>query len=225
MVHGGGWRHGDKANKNFIKNKVSHWVPRGIIVISVNYPLMHTAPIKQAHAVAKALATAQHEVSQWGGNLNAFVLLGHSAGAHLVSLISADPTIATSFNVLPWLGTISIDTAAYNVVKIMNRRHLHLYDDVFGSNPNTWKKVSPTLLLKKKIVPFLAVCSSQRVFSCSQAQEFANKAQSFGSRIEVLPIDMNHKEINGKLGIPSCYTASVDKFLKSLGTLLSERLK
>jgi acetyl esterase/lipase len=224
MVHGGGWRHGDKANKSFTKNKVSHWVPHGIIVISVNYPLLHTTPIKQAHAVAKALAAAQHEASQWGGNPKAFVLLGHSAGAYLVSLVSTDPTIAASYNVLPWLGTISLDTAAYDVVKLMNRHHLSLYDDAFGSDSDIWKKASPALQLKGKIPPFLTVCSSKRIFSCSQAYKFAQKARGFGSPVKVLPVDMTHREINIKLGLPSDYTTSVDKFLKSLGTLLSERL-
>src|SRR5438128_2634268 len=34
MVHGGGWKHGDKAMNRVVENKVKRWLPKGIIVVS-----------------------------------------------------------------------------------------------------------------------------------------------------------------------------------------------
>lgn len=225
MVHGGGWRRGDKSARGVVQNKVAHWVPRGVVVISVDYPLLPTPPLEQARFIARALAVAQRDAPQWGGDPHAFVLVGHSAGSHLVSLISAEPALATSQGALPWLGTVALDSAAFDVTTIMQGRHFRLYDEAFGSDPATWAAASPTLQLRAKIAPFLAVCSSRRADSCAQANAFAAKARALGSRVEVLPVDMRHGEINADLGLPSAYTAAVDRFLAGLAPALARRLR
>src|SRR5262245_14429444 len=48
MVHGGAWRFGDKTNKRVVDNKVAHWVPQGVIFVSVNYRMIpDAAPVVQ----------------------------------------------------------------------------------------------------------------------------------------------------------------------------------
>lgn len=225
MVHGGGWRRGDKAAQNVIFNKVAHWVPRGIIVVSVDYPLLPAAaPLQQAHDVALALAVAQRDAPGWGGDPRKFVLMGHSAGAHLVSLISAEPSLATSQGALPWLGTVALDSAAYDVTTIMRARHFRLYDEAFGANPSDWAAASPTQQLQSRIAPLLAVCSSLRADSCPQAGAFADKARAFGTRVQVLPEALQHGNLDGALGQPSAYTSAVDAFLASLDPAFAARL-
>lgn len=92
MVHGGAWRVGDKAGRGVVENKVARWVPKGIIFISANYRLLPGAdPLVQAGDIALAMAKAQANAEKWGGDPAKFVLMGHSAGAHLVSLVSANP--------------------------------------------------------------------------------------------------------------------------------------
>ena len=226
MVHGGGWRRGDKTARRVVQNKVSHWVPRGIVVISVDYPMLPaTPPVQQARNVAEALVTAQRDASRWGADPRKFVLMGHSAGAHLVSLISAEPALATGQGALPWLGTVALDSAAFNVATIMQARHLRLYDDAFGNDPATWAALSPIVQLQAKIAPFLAVCSSLRSDSCPQADAFVDKARGFGSRAQALSEALRHGAINEGLGLPSAYTSAVDGFLASLDPAQADRLR
>ena len=45
MVHGGGWRHGDKAMGRVVQEKVNRWVPKGFILISINYRMLPDAPV------------------------------------------------------------------------------------------------------------------------------------------------------------------------------------
>lgn len=226
MVHGGGWRRGDKTARGVVQNKVSHWGPRGIIVISVDYPMLPEAsPLQQAQFVARALATAQRDAPRWGGDPHGFVLMGHSAGAHLVSLISAKPGLAMSEGALPWLGTVALDSAAYDVAAVMQAPHLRLYDAAFGSDPVNWAALSPIVQLRTKIAPLLAVCSSLRSDSCPQADAFADKARGFGSHVQVLPEAMRHGAINATLGQSSAYTSAVDGFLAGLDPALADRLR
>ncbi|MFO1474833.1 MAG: alpha/beta hydrolase [Lysobacterales bacterium] len=217
MVHGGGWRRGDKDAAGVVNNKVEHWLPKGYIVISVGYRLVpDVTPIGEAQDVAKALAMAQDKARSWGGDPSRFVLMGHSAGAHLVALVSADTSITSRNGVSPWLGTVALDSGAYNVVEIMQRQHFSFYDDAFGSDPAALGGGIPDLAADPRDRADALVCSSQRADSCSQAQAFADKAKSLGGRVSVYPIDMRHGEINAQLGAPGDLTVQVDNFLHSL---------
>jgi len=217
MVHGGGWRRGDKDAAGVVNNKVEHWLPKGYIVVSAGYRLVpDVTPMDEAQDIAKALAFAQGKARSWGGDPARFVLMGHSAGAHLVSLLSAAPSIAGNAGAGSWLGTVVLDSAAYNVVDIMQKRHLGLYDEAFGKDPQLWRDASPLLRLSGAPVPMLLVCASQRADSCAQAQAFADKAGSLGGRVGVYPIAMRHGEINAQLGAPGDLTVQVDNFLHAL---------
>jgi acetyl esterase/lipase len=217
MVHGGAWRFGDKSNSSVYKNKVDHWVANGFIFISVNYRMLPDADVlTQANDVALALAKAQTLARAWGGDPDKFILMGHSAGAHLIALISSAPSIATSVGAEQWLGSVLLDSAAFDVVKIMEAPHYRLYDMPFGADKNYWIKCSPLYQLKTLTSPILAVCSARREDSVSQSKIYVEKALSFGSKASVLPVDMSHGEINGELGLNNEYTKSVDAFIESL---------
>lgn len=219
MVHGGAWRFGDKAADGVITNKIDHWLPKGYILVSPNYRMSPPKPLQQADDVARALAAAQAQAKEWGGDPKKFVVMGHSAGAHLVSLLASDPSIATAQGVEhPWLGTIALDSAAFDVARIMQSRHLPLYDRVFADDPTLWRDASPFHRLKAKPQqPFMAVCSTHRPASCQQADAFAHKVGKFGGRVEVLKVAKSHADINHELGTSGDYTTSVDAFLTSLG--------
>ncbi len=220
MVHGGGWRRGDKAMNRMVENKVNRWVPQGIIFISINYRMLPDAdPLAQANDVALALAKAQSLTSTWGGNSKRFIIMGHSAGAHLVALITAKPSLAKEQGAQPWLGTVMLDSAGYDIEKVMTSKHMDLYNNAFGTDTNFWHKASPSDQMTQKTVPMLAVCSTQRKDQpCpKQAQPFVDKAVAFGTKASTLPEALSHGEINENLGLPGDYTDKVERFMRSVG--------
>lgn len=226
MVHGGAWAIGDKASSQVVRHKAARWLPRGLLFISVNYRMLPKAdPLEQARDVARALAFAQQQAASWGGDAGRFVLMGHSAGAHLVSLLAANPDLAREQGAQPWLGTVSLDSAAFDVPAIMKARHARLYDRAFGQDPTFWAASSPLHQLKQAQAPLLAVCSSRRDDACPQARGFADKAKALGMRVTVLPQDRSHGEINNELGEPGAYTEAVEDFLRSLDERLAQALK
>ncbi len=214
FVHGGAWAFGDKSNHQVIEPKVAHWVEQGYIVISTNYRMLPTPVAQQADDVAAAIASAQSQAGLWGADPQRFVLMGHSAGAHLVALIAAGAHTAT--RPLPWRGTVLLDSAALDVPMIMNHRHLGLYDRAFGADPRQWDAVSPIAQLGRGTAPMLAVCSSRRKESCPTSDRFTAQANGLGGRVRVLREDLSHGEINASLGAPSDYTTQVDAFLQSV---------
>lgn len=226
MVHGGGWRAGDKRMAKVVDNKAARWLPLGFVFVSVNNRLLPQAdPLDQVHDIAQALALAQSRAGRWGADPAQFVLMGHSAGAHLVALLAASPTLATQHNVRPWLGTIALDSAAMDVPAIMQHRHYRLYDPAFGTNPAYWAATSPLQQLHAGVQPLLAVCSTRRDDSCNQALAFTRKADRVGVRAEVLRQDLSHTDINAQLGLPGDYTAGVERFMSSLSPEVAQRLR
>jgi acetyl esterase/lipase len=218
MVHGGGWRTGDKASAGVVGNKAMRWLPRGFVFVSVNNRLLPKAgPLEQAKDVAKALSTVQAQAASWGADPTRIILMGHSAGAHLVALLASSPAIVSGQGAKPWLGTIALDSAALDVVTIMESAHLRLYDNAFGSKPEYWRASSPLHRLAGKPAPMLLVCSSERKGSCPAAQRFAEKGVSLEGKVIVLPVALSHKQINSDLGTAGAYTESVESFIRSLG--------
>jgi arylformamidase len=154
MVHGGGWRYGDKANRGVADSKIARWVPRGYVFVSVNYRMLPDADLlAQAEDGAVALRVAQEHAQAWGADPERFILMGHSAGAHLVSLLSAQPSRALARGAKPWLGAIVIDSAALDVEAVMSAPHLPLYDDAFGTNPDYWRSACPSHALSSAARP------------------------------------------------------------------------
>lgn len=215
LVHGGAWMIGDKSSAKVTRNKVKHYLPLGINIISINYKMLPNAtPDKQALSIVKAIEFIKSNNTTLNVDANKIVLMGHSAGAHLIDLINAKPY---SFNIEPtWLGVISLDSGALDVTKIMAIPHFSFYDTAFGKDNNYHILMSPTLQLTNKAKPIFLVCSSQRLNSCPQSESYKEVADSLNVKSQVYPIDMSHKEINDKLGLEQKYTADVDKFLKDL---------
>ncbi|GAB3345846.1 alpha/beta hydrolase [Lysobacter tyrosinilyticus] len=217
LVHGGGWRFGDKRADNLVRAKIVHWTAQGYIIVSANYRMLPDAdPLTQAHDVAVAVATAQRDSARWGGDPDRFVLMGHSAGAHLSALLAAAPPLLAQVHARPVRGAVLLDSAVLDTERFMAKPHLKLYDDAFGDDPAYWRATSAYAQLRAPGVPLLAVCSARRRESCPQAHALTAQANRLGRRAQVLEQDLSHGEINSELGQPSAYTAAVDRYLQSL---------
>ena len=231
MVHGGGWCVGDKGGAMMTENKAARWLPKGFVFISINYPMINDGRIALAQAshVAKAAAFVQANAQKWGGDPTKLVLMGHSAGAHLVSLVNASAKIRQANGMRPILGTVSLDAGAIDVVKQMPNVYPFLktrYREAFGTTEAEWITASPFHQIDASAAPWLGVCSSTRKDDpCGQAKAYADKSNRLGIKAAVQPERKNHSAINKELGKPGDYTSKVESFMASLDPLLAQLLK
>jgi acetyl esterase/lipase len=88
FVHGGEWTRGDKAN---VSSKPKFFNDNGVVFVSVNYRLSpadkHPA---QVDDVATAIAWVKKHIDQFGGDPSKIVIMGHSAGCHIVMLTALE---------------------------------------------------------------------------------------------------------------------------------------
>lgn len=227
MVHGGGWCVGDKAAPGVTENKVVRWVDRGFAFVSVNYPMVSEGAdaLAQASEVAKAVAFVQAHARAWGADPTRVVLMGHSAGAHLVSLVDASEPLRRRAGMGPVLATVSLDAGAIDVVRQMPMVYPFLkvrYREAFGETEAEWIAASPFHQLDRQASPWLGVCSTTRKDDpCGQAQAYADKRRQLGLRAAVLPEAMNHGAINKQLGEAGAYTTAVESFLAGLDPVVA----
>jgi acetyl esterase/lipase len=212
------------------QNKVARWTPKGFLFVSVNYPMVSQGSdaLAQAHHIARAVAFIQRNAKGWGGDPNRLILIGHSAGAHLVSLVNADAKLRAMENARP-LGVISLDAGAIDVVQQMPRVYPAMklrYREAFGESEAGWIAASPLHQLDGGAAPWLGVCSTRRKDDpCGQARAYAEKSQSLGVRAVVLPEAKSHGEINKEVGLPGDYTEAIERFMASLDPLVATLLK
>jgi acetyl esterase/lipase len=91
MVHGGAWMIGDNRCCGLYSAVGEFLAGQGIGCVVANYRLSpavkHPEHIKD---VARAFAWTHKHIAEFGGRPDRIYLLGHSAGGHLVSLLTTD---------------------------------------------------------------------------------------------------------------------------------------
>ncbi len=185
-VHGGGWAIGDKAKQ--FDDKRNYFEALGYVLFSINYrlspvdsnglpnDLLNSERIKfpiHPQDVASAINHIYTHVQQYGGDKNKIVILGHSAGAHLSTLVAIEPQFLAVYGLNPkdiFKGVANFDTESYNItqhladygitpdndqatVEINNyldddpstpyHKTVITYLNAFGKNPDNWSNASP----------------------------------------------------------------------------------
>lgn len=111
LVHGGAWIMGDNRCSGLYSSVGEFLAGRGIGVVMPNYRLApgfkHPAPIQD---LARVVHWTHEHIRGYGGDPARIVLMGHSAGGHLVSLLSTDATYLQSvgLQLCDIKGTISV---------------------------------------------------------------------------------------------------------------------
>jgi arylformamidase len=210
MIHGGGWRTGDKANASQGKQKASFFTGHGFVYVSVNYRLspavQHPAHVED---VAKALAWLADHIASYGGDPERIFLMGHSAGAHLAALVISDESYLSSFGKSParLKGVILLDSAAYDIARTVEgfsegAGARSLYENAFGADRQTWVQASPINHIdsKENLPPFL-VFYTARESSETISKEFVQALQKAGvPAVAVLARGKNHQTLNRDIG-------------------------
>jgi arylformamidase len=226
FVHGGGWKRGDKSDATGL-DKVTHWGAAGYAFASINYRLVPEATVEQEAAdVASALAWLRAHAAAMGIDPARIVLMGHSAGAHLVALVGTDPRyLAGAGMALSDLrGIIALDGAAYDVpaqVGAAGPLMRRTYAEAFGSDPARQRALSPTLQAAAPNAPAFLLIHVDRDDGKLQAEALGAALAQAGTPAQVEAVGgtglRGHMALNRELGSASSpATAIVDAWLRKV---------
>ncbi|AQA00460.1 esterase [Sphingopyxis sp. QXT-31] len=224
FVHGGGWKRGSKDNATG-RFKAEHYPGQGYAFASIDYRLVPASAVEQqAEDVAMAVRALIDDAERLGIDRRRIVLMGHSAGAHLVALVGTDESylksVGLSFDDIT--GVIPIDGAAYDVPAQMKDGPPIMqktYMQAFGSDPARQAKLSPKFQAEAPNAPDFLLLYVQRPDGVRQAKALGTALTAAGSRVEhgSSPGEglQGHAEINRRLGDPGyAPTTAVDVWLK-----------
>lgn len=222
-VHGGGWSFGDK--RTALGSKGSYFATRGYAFASVNYRLVPQATVEQQAAdVASAIARLRRDAARLGIDPDRFIVMGHSAGAHLAALVATDPAYLRAAGVPDGAirGAVLLDGAGYDVARqIAAPGNLlpTMYVTAFGTDPARQRALSPIAHAAAPNAPdWLILPVATRADSRAQSDGLAAALRMGGARVTVTPVpDSSHMKLNRNLGTTGDFaTQAVDAFVAQL---------
>jgi len=206
--HGGAWTTGDKQPADY---KPEAFNQSGWVYVSANYRLSPLADIPaQAEDFAAAIAWVKQNIHEYRGDPNKIFIGGHSAGAHLVALVSTDETYLENqgMRLDDLKGVVVLDTQIFDIksyVQYTGGVLPAVYANIFGNTEELWQLASPAAFIKpgKNIPPMLVAHTmtggTSRVEENARFVRLLNEA---GVAAELLPTEKTHLEINSELGKP-----------------------
>lgn len=223
FVHGGGWKRGSKDNADG-SWKAPHYTASGYAYASINYRLVPEATVEQQGAdVAAALRFLLDRAGPLGIDRTRVVIMGHSAGAHLVALVGTDEQYlkGAGLSLRDIDGVLPIDGAAYDVAAQMKdggRMMQDTYTQAFGTDPARQAALSPTLQAGAPNAASFLIIHVQRRDGVAQAKALQEALRKAGTPTERRDFPgtglTGHAEINRQLGNPDyAATPVVDDWL------------
>ena len=137
------------------------------------------------------------------------VLVGHSAGAHLVALVGTDPAWfrAAGLKLSDVRGIVPLDGAAYDVPRQLDigAPPMHnTYVQAFGKDPVRQRKLSPTFQAAAPNAPQFLILHVQRPDGIEQSNKLAAALKKAGTPVEIQGFPgtglRGHAQINRQLG-------------------------
>jgi len=158
-VHGGGWQRGDKSNLFYGGPFIgAAMAKRGFICVVVGYRVGNAFPdpiLDVAAAVKWTLANIQ----KYGGDPNRLFLSGHSAGAHLASLLVCTAKYMNKHEIphdaikgvmcISGIYTVGNPFSETESLQTMFYRKFYV-NPTFGNDPKIWNKASPIHHITKR---------------------------------------------------------------------------
>jgi acetyl esterase/lipase len=220
-VHGGGWRRGDKAGAQ-VERKAAWAESLGAALVSVNYRL--STPESgvrwpdHGEDVAAAVAWVQAEGATIGLDPDRLVLVGHSAGAHLVSIVGTDPSLLTGAGADP----VGVDcVVALDVdYDLADAAGQALIANAFGTDPDVLAAASPPIQVGRNGAPSASffVVTRGGPPRIAKAQGFRDVINDSGGTAQLLDATgYSHAEVSSQLGAPAdtLVTPPVTDFVRS----------
>lgn len=225
-VHGGGWAIGDKNNQ--LVTKLNWAYAEGYVFVSVNYRLSETGSgVKfpdHPNDVADALKWTYQHIGDYGGDSSRIGLMGHSAGAHLVALLSVDNSylIHRHLPLHTIKGTVCLDTEGYDVRHVLtDEPNNSIYRNAFGTDPAGWDAASPQyhVLHGSNVMPPFFMVTRGLNDRVTAAETFRNALQSKSVPVQLINANpYTHERVNDRAGDPddAKFTPQMTSFYRGI---------
>lgn len=199
LIHGGGWRSGDKFMNTPLAQQLAL---NGYFVMSVEYQLSLEAKYPASvYNLKAAIRWLRGNAQKFGLNENFIAIVGGSAGGQLASLTGATngnpqfegdhgyPEFSSEVQAVVDLDGLLDFTDPENlaVKRTANSADVYWLEGHYDSIPDKWRTASPLYQVTKKSPPFLFINSSQARFHAG-CKSMTAKLESMNIKSEVIEL-------------------------------------
>jgi acetyl esterase/lipase len=188
FFHRGEWSRGDKSE---VSCKPEFLNENGIVFVAANYRLS-PAVTHPAHVndVAAAVRWVHDHAAEIGASPKKIVIMGHSAGCHLVTLLALDPRYLAGVGLRPadLRGVVAWSGGAYDLVAKVRAGGTYgpYIRQAFGNSEAAWRDASPVAHVgdAKPLPPFLFVSVEKGNASHQAAEKLAGLIKNAKGRAD-----------------------------------------
>jgi arylformamidase len=215
FVHGGEWTRRDKAEVSY---KPKFLNENGIVFVSINYRLTpavtHPAHVRD---VAAAVGWISEHAAEFGGDPKKIVLMGHSAGCHLATLVALDPRYLAEVKLRPadLRGVVAWSGGAYDLVEKVKAGGFYAdhIKKAFGDSEDAQRDASPMAHVTKEVKngpAFLFVSVERGNPSHKASERLAGLIVAAGGKATSKLLEgRDHLSANRLLGAPEDKTGTI----------------
>lgn len=193
-VHRGEWVRGDKSEVSYKPKLLNE---HGIVFVSANYRLSDVARHPaQVEDVAAAVRWVHEHIAEFGGSPERIVLMGHSAGCHIASLVGLDRRALAKYGLGPEVlrGVVCWSGGAYDLAAIVGAggSYKPYIEKNFGLEPAALDDASPIRHVSEACptTRFLFVSAGEGSASSRELSEtMARGIQGAGARAEARTLE------------------------------------
>lgn len=224
FVHGGSWRSGTYLD-SVGSAKVRHLTEQGYAFASINYTLFPTVTVEeQVQEIANSISYLVANAARLSIDPNQAIFMGHSSGAHVVSLLGTNTGYLerARVNISIVKAVIAVDASDYNAAAEILDNPGQIADhmtEAFGTDLNRLRAVSPTCNARAPNAGAFLLLHSHRHGDIRQAVEFVVALEAAGTDAVLHVFEgqgfEGHIQILLRLGDPVYpATAVMDNWLK-----------
>jgi acetyl esterase/lipase len=216
FFHRGEWSKGDKSEAAY---KPKFLNEHGVVFVSANYRLSpsvkHPAHIND---VAAAVRWVYDHAGEFGGSNKKIVLMGHSAGCHLVTLLALDPRYLAEVKLRPsdLCGVVAWSGGAYDLVAKVKAGGTYgpYIKQAFGNSESAWRDASPVAHVgDAKPLPqflFVSIVDRGKTDSKLAAEKLAGMIRDAKGQATTKVLEgRTHMTANALIGAPTDTTGAV----------------
>ncbi|MEJ6792621.1 MAG: alpha/beta hydrolase [Lacinutrix sp.] len=192
FVHGGYWSEGDKKSYGFLGR---NFAKKDVVTVIPGYTLSPNASYDEmAKEIGQAVQWTRNNIEQYKGDPEQIYLMGHSAGGHLIALITTNPKYLKNKSVVK--GVILNDAAALDMKSYLDKNQptsAYHYDVTWTKNPENWKDASPIYFVDETTPPFLVYVGNKTYPSIiKHSASFVKVLEPFQPNIKQIFLNKKH---------------------------------
>ncbi|CAG9952620.1 unnamed protein product [Clonostachys rosea f. rosea IK726] len=190
FIHGGSWRVGSYLD-SIGSTKVVHLLEKGYALATINYTLFpHVTVAEQVQEVANSLGYLTRNAARLEFDHSRIVLMGHSSGAHTVTLLGTDTSYLDRAGVAIHniRAVISLDGSNYNAMAEVLDSPGPVAENMktgLGEDPDVLRAMSPTYNARAPNANAFLLLHAERQGDIRQAEELKAVLNAAGTSVNL----------------------------------------